>query len=143
MRIGHLIHIRPIRVLFLGLALALNGGCGGQKTYPVQGRVVFKDGTPMAGGMVVFEPVDPATRVSARGEIESDGTFFLSTFGKDDGAVLGKHRVLISPPLPSNFKESRAPARVIHPRYESFETSKLERTVTSGKNDFEIVIEKP
>jgi hypothetical protein len=126
-----------------GAALALIGSAGcGAKTQPVQGKVVFKDRTPLTGGLVLFEPAEGTARACARGDIQPDGTFRLSTYAKDDGALEGRHRVLVAPPLPDNPRDL-GKALVIHPRYEQFETSKLEFTVTRGKNDFTIVVDKP
>src|SRR5213592_1553362 len=73
-------------------------GCGGQPKYPVEGKVVFKDGTPLPGGMVVFSPVDPAGRSGARGYIQADGTFQLSMDQTNDGTLEGRYRVLVVPP---------------------------------------------
>jgi hypothetical protein len=35
---------------------------------------------------------------SGQATIKSDGTYTVSTYGTDDGAIIGKHRVLFSPP---------------------------------------------
>jgi hypothetical protein len=125
----------------LGLLLLGATGCGSGGTYPVQGKVVFQDGTPLKGGIVVFESVDHA-HIIARGDIAPDGTFELGTKKPGDGALAGKHRVLVAPLLPSNVKESKGP-RPIHPRFENFETSKLVLTVEKRDNDFTIHVEKP
>ncbi len=134
---------RPGVVLLLGL-LALAGGCGGgKKLYPVKGVVVFKeDNQPLTCGLVVFEPAGGGEELTARGEIQADGTFRLRT--KDTlGAVEGKHRVLIQPADAGD--DSRPAPRPFHPRFESFEKSKLEVTVTrdAGANDFTLVITRP
>lgn len=58
---------------------------------PVEGRVLYR-GKPLEFGSVLFQPdVGP----TARGIIQPDGTFRLSTYGNGDGAVLGTHRVQI------------------------------------------------
>src|SRR5262245_52612495 len=74
-------------------------GCnrGPVPTYPVSGRVVFGDKAPLPGGNIEFSPVDGKVRTSARGMIAEDGTFTLTTFRDADGAIEGKHRVLIIP----------------------------------------------
>jgi hypothetical protein len=128
----------PLVVLLLiGVA-----GCGGRRLYPVQGKVVFQDGTPLTGGLVVFEAVDPAAKVCASGPIRDDGTFRLGTDKEGDGAVAGRHRVLVVPPVPPKLQE-RNPPTPIHPRFQHFDTSKLEFTVVPGPNEFTIVVEKP
>ncbi len=97
----------------------------------------------MTDGQVVFEPVDKQKKVSARGFIQPDGSFSLGTFKDDDGAVEGEYRVLVAQPVPSPSEEGRPHKQLIHPRFESFDSSKLRYTVTRGDNNFTIVVEKP
>ena len=81
----------------IGLGLALwsgaIAGCGSGElpVAPVEGTVLY-NGKPLTSGVVTFLP---ATGPVATGEIQSDGTFRLSTYGDGDGAVLGKHQVSI------------------------------------------------
>src|SRR5262249_57607506 len=84
------------RVLLFALIVAVCG-CA-RKTYPVTGKVTFKDGTPLRGGMVVFSPIDPAAHSGARGYIQQDGTFELSTERPGDGTLGGRYRGLLKPP---------------------------------------------
>jgi hypothetical protein len=131
----------PITLTLLTLAGAF--GCGGRKLYPVQGRVLFPDGTPLTGGWVVFEPVEPAADVSVRGRIQTDGSFRLGTFRDDDGALVGRYRALVVPPLPPKLDERHPPPPPIHARFRSFDTSALEFVVTPGPNEFTIRVERP
>ncbi len=132
----------------LGVAILILGGAAGcgKKYYPADGQVVFKDGSPLSGGMVYFEPLDATGKASARADIQSDGTFQLGTEVKGDGAPLGRYRVTIIPPLasPAQREKKTAPA-VIHPRYQHPETSGLEFTVTSDsrKNHYRIEVDRP
>ena len=90
-------------------------------------RAHLDDGGPTIrgradNGTVVFEPAEGGEELTARGEIQADGTFRLRT--KDTlGAVEGKHRVLIQPADAGD--DSRPAPRPFHPRFESFEKSKL------------------
>ena len=116
-------------------------GCdsGRPATYPVEGKVVFPDGTPLTGGMVEFEFVGgEGNPLNARGRIEEDGTFCLSTFEAGDGALAGEHRAIVRPPAPdySPRKSGPLPKRIIDPRFERYGTSDLRFTVKEGKNDF-------
>jgi hypothetical protein len=133
-------------LLAVVLALILLASCGGRRTYPVEGQVVFTDGVPLSGGFVQFEPKDPeAPPVTARGEIQENGTFRLSTFKEGDGALEGEHRALITPPLSGgDFERGNVPD-VIHPKYKRLDTSGLEFKVTSDRsqNIFRIEIERP
>jgi hypothetical protein len=141
-------YIGFIRSRCIGVALTLiivtvASGCGGQKLYPVEGRVIFPDGTPLAGGLVVFEPIESTTNVSARGQIQADGTFRLGTFRDDDGAIAGRHRALVAPPLPARLDERNPAPPPIHARFRNFTTSGLEFLVTTSTNKFIITVEKP
>ncbi len=58
----------------------------------------------MTAGLLILAPVDesgsdkPTTNLGkpAQALIQSDGSFTMSTYGKDDGAVVGKHRVVLN-----------------------------------------------
>ena len=124
-----------VPLVFLGL-----GGCGsGPALFPVSGKVTYKDGKPVTAGFVMFEPV--GQKISARGEIQPDGSFQLGTYGNNDGAIEGEYKVLIAPPpLPEEGKP-RSPA--IHPKYRNLESTPLKFTVTRDrdKNKFNIEVE--
>jgi hypothetical protein len=135
-----------LRVLGTTLILIAVAGCSGAKTQPVRGNVVFKDGTPATGGTVIFEPVDKNIQVSARGDIEPDGSFRLGTYTHDDGAPEGAYHVLVVPPAPPEEKDERRPQRPpISRKYLSPGTSPLKATVTRDrqKNDFTFELDRP
>jgi len=76
--------------------LALIAGCGGgglPGMVPISGKVYYQ-GKPLAEGTVLYSPVDANGR-QARGELQSDGTFTLTTLKADDGALPGEYRVVI------------------------------------------------
>jgi hypothetical protein len=73
--------------------VAVVPGCdSGPKVVPVSGKVLYH-GKPLQFGTVMFQP---PTGQPAIGEIRPDGTFSLSTFRPNDGAVVGKHKVRIA-----------------------------------------------
>lgn len=77
----------------LTLTLSISVGCDTHPaTAPVQGSVLFED-QPLKFGSVMFQPTSGGQ--PARGEIQPDGTFILSTFSEGDGAIIGSHRVRI------------------------------------------------
>src|SRR5947209_3838508 len=78
--------------LFALLAVTL-AGCG-KGVSPVQG-VVTLEGTPVAGATVLFMPDGQDEGRPATGFTSPDGTFRLTTFRPDDGALAGKYRVLV------------------------------------------------
>jgi hypothetical protein len=123
------------------LILVAAAGCGGSKLYPVEGKVIFPDDTPLTAGTVEFGPVDKDAILAPRGEIQADGTFRMSTFKEGDGAPEGEYRVLVTPP--ENADPDRPRPKSFDPRFTSFEKSGLKYTVKPGKNEFfTITVEK-
>jgi hypothetical protein len=99
-------------VLCAGPALA---GCGGPTggpaeartmVVPVSGKVLSADGKPLANAWVVFNPREiPGHEANA--PTNADGSFRLSTFGKEDGAIPGRYVVTVEPhPYPKGRKPS-------------------------------------
>lgn len=131
----------PCRLAVFALALAGAAGCG-SKMYPVQGKVVFKDGRPLAGGQVIFEPQDNEAKFSVRGDIQADGTFRMGTHTDDDGVPAGTYRAAVIPKPPPNPDERPRPPPPIHPRFGSFDKSGLKYTVPSAEK-LTIQVDKP
>lgn len=75
------------------LAVVL-AGCGGKAVTPVQG-VVALEGKPVAGATVLFMPEDDEGGRPASGYTLPDGTFRLTTYKPDDGALAGTYRVVV------------------------------------------------
>jgi hypothetical protein len=77
--------------------LALLFGCGdsGPKLYPVKG-IVSRGGKPVANATVWFHPEQTDGR-AAYGLLQTDGSFQLTTFKTNDGAMAGQYRVLVVP----------------------------------------------
>jgi hypothetical protein len=81
------------------VGLALTAGCGSSTMAPVKGRVTFK-GRPVAEAYVTFSPGprfdgDKEPGKPATGQTTADGQFVLSTYKPYDGALIGKHRVVV------------------------------------------------
>jgi len=132
------------RFVAMLVGLAVVAGCGGGATAPVNGRVKFKNGsdvTVLAGYSVSFEL--EGAKSSGIGEIQPDGSFKISTFGADDGALPGKHRVAISPPL-SPDPDKPMPKPKVAAKYSGFETSGIVVEIKPGKsNDVVLDVEGP
>jgi hypothetical protein len=126
-----------------GLVLAvLAAGCG-SNLHPVEGKVVFPDGTPLSGGTVTFGPKSKDNLMGPRGDIQIDGTFQMGTFKATDGAPEGAYRVLIAPLEGVDTTERPRPLP-FDARFSSFDKSGLEYTVKAGKNEFfTITVDKP
>ncbi|MBI3408349.1 MAG: tetratricopeptide repeat protein [Planctomycetes bacterium] len=86
------------------------GSTSAPTTYPVTGQVVFANGQPLPGGFLRLHPKDPPSR-ECHARLDRDGTFKVSSFGKDDGAPPGRYIVTIDPPpkmdgaIPKQFLE--------------------------------------
>jgi hypothetical protein len=80
--------------LLLALAVGL-AGCGGRgKPVKVEG-VLTLDGKPFPGATVTFVQAEGNGR-SANGLSEEDGSFLLTTFKPDDGALPGEYKITVS-----------------------------------------------
>ncbi len=107
-------------------------GCGTSSGTPVsliqvKGKVTYK-GQPVTKGVVEFEPEGYGR--SAKGQLQSDGTFELTTLKPGDGVVAGAHRISIG-----NFDKSLAKDRALK-KYESPNTSRLTAEVSPEKTEF-------
>ena len=132
MRISHGIGI--VATLFLA-------GCG--DTHPVSGKITYADGTPMpGGGQITFNPTDPATKVSARGIIQPDGTFKMGTHADTDGVPLGTYKVSIQPTPPKNPNRPPPDWPPLQKKYMNQDRSELQFTVKAGRNEYKVVVEK-
>ena len=146
-----------VRLAALGLSLGMTlvfVGCGSDASKPQLGKVhgkVTQDGKPVDSGHIVFTPATGKggeTGQTATGEINSDGTFDLTTFDTGDGAVLGQHIVTVvipekgsenlGKPDASGQIDYRMPKNLAPKKYEKVDSSPLRFTVKEGKNDFEI-----
>src|SRR5207237_9506822 len=124
--------VRARRLTAVALLL-LPGALGcGPKLYPVHGRVTFPDGKPLAEGMVVFESTGAEKAVTARGDVQADGSYQLSTYKPGDGALPGKYRALVAPKTDPNAIDKPAQPPPLDPRYARFATSGLQFEVTAG-----------
>jgi hypothetical protein len=82
----------------LALGLLLQIGCGGRQAYDVTGRVQYKDGSPITGGVRVIrlEPTQDSgaeIRKAASSPIAEDGSFEMFTRRPGDGVIPGKYVV--------------------------------------------------
>jgi len=116
-----------IRVAAVGVAVALLG-CGGPSgapddakamVIPVSGKLLSAGGAPVTNAWVVFNPKENPGH-EANAPTGPDGTFRLSTFGKEDGAIPGRYVVTVElHPYPKGGRPS------IPRRYSSAKDSPL------------------
>jgi hypothetical protein len=122
------------------LTICTLAGCGGPTTYPVAGRVQLTGGgdvTGLAGYVVTFETVEGG--INGTGEIQTDGTFKLTTYKENDGAAPGQHRVAITPPSPPI--DAPAPPLRIAEKYLKLQTSDLLVEVAKGKPEITLELQ--
>jgi hypothetical protein len=118
---------------------AFVSGCGkGDGPFPVEGQVVWEDGTPAKElhlGSVIFDL--PEKHTGAKGMIQPDGTFRLTTNKPDDGALVGEYKVMVVEgarrPLPGGDGSQMAPGRM-DSKYSDPSTTDLTATVKPGVN---------
>lgn len=128
-------------------------------TIPVSGVVMYK-GDPVAGATVAFM-AEGAPR-AATGVTNDKGEFKLSTFGANDGAVAGKHKITVTkveggsaPSSPDAIDEAamndpaalskqmsagetsedEGPKSLIPKKYDNFDTTPLSEEVKAGSDN--------
>jgi hypothetical protein len=81
-----------LAVVLTAACVAGNGCKQNPRVVPVAGMVLYND-KPLPFGTIMFQP---DRGQPASGEIQSDGSFKLSSYAPDDGAVPGRHIVSIT-----------------------------------------------
>jgi len=129
-------------ILLVAPMCGLLAGCssGDFPTAPTSGRVIC-EGQPVPHVMVFFEPLQTgkSALVGAQGRAiaGADGSFAISTYGKNAGAVVGHHRVRVGPPHPEDYPGYKC-ACVLNS-----ELNVMEVEIKKGqKNEFELVLKK-
>jgi len=136
------------RFMLLALAVCLAEGCSSRDKYPVHGKVTKADGQPVGNVVVEFASVQGIHSAVAR--TKEDGSYALSTDGKEDGAPPGAYRVrLISADEEPDYIEPedefagvrRAKPQPVPLKYQNFDTSEMQFVVhESDENQFDIVL---
>jgi len=133
-------------------------GCGGSdpakpKLAKVSGTVTYK-GKPITSGRVAFTPEatkGDATGQLATGDINSNGTYRLTTFDTNDGAALGQHVITLQvlegtenmgKPKPDGTFDYKLPKSLIPAKYTQADKSPLRYTVKEGTNTYDIELEE-
>jgi len=134
---------------------SLTLGCSGSAGRPPLARVsgtVTHNGKPVTSGSVVFTPVGDSQGAGARiatGQIESDGSYTLTTYDTGDGAVLGQHIVTVESHgtgedikklnvKPDGKIAYKLPKTTIPDKYNKPDRTPLKHTVEAGSNKIDI-----
>lgn len=133
---------RLLTSLLAAAAVVSLAGCG-VKYQPVAGQLVFTDGAPVSGlegGQVIAQPTNGgADGKTPSGAIDSQGKFTLGTDGLNDGAPEGEYQLIISLPQPPG--DVPLP-KVIDPKYTKLGGFAKSYTVKTGKNEWQVEVEK-
>jgi 3',5'-cyclic AMP phosphodiesterase CpdA len=97
--------------------------------HAVLGKVFF-EGTPAAGAHVTLVPKEGGQR--AEGLVEADGSFVLTTYAANDGAVAGDYTAVVAWHEPG--RDGKAGASLAPARYTKVETSPLAVRIEPGEN---------
>lgn len=140
---------RSTHVWVAVVALAITLGCSKtpEKLYPVIGTVTV-GGQPLNGGTIQFEMMEKGEATgeiyTSAGELDENGNFELSTFGKP-GAPAGEHRAWVTPNLlmmPDKLGVGIRRTSPIPKDYMMPTTTELKFTVTEGDNTIDVDIPK-
>jgi len=120
-------------LLCLCLAAGMGGLAGCAPGYPETARVsgtITLNGRPLNTGEIQFIST---TGMIAYGRVQPDGSYRLTSFQPDDGAVPGKHQVIIRP-IPTHQTYGMVGLIAIPDRYADPNTSGLTAEVNPGIN---------
>lgn len=112
------------------MVIAFAPGCSDRlATYPVSGKVQFRSGGAVHVGSIELKSREHG--VHARGTLDTDGSFTLTTYEPGDGAVAGEHDcVIVQMIMVEDVSGHKASTiGVIDRRYSSYATSGLVVTV--------------
>ncbi len=138
-------------LMFL-LVLGCSGGDEGstkhRETYPASG-IVTLDGTPLSGVTILLRL--KTDDISASAVTSKDGSFQLTTYEQNDGAVEGEYDIIVyknDSRSPAGSADSNEVDTVSEPKipipvkYTIFEQSGLSTTITpEGNNTIELALE--
>jgi hypothetical protein len=127
-------------VLLIAAILLTGCGTGGDfPTAPTRGRVLC-EGKPVPHVMIFFEPIETGKSAivgrSGFAVAKEDGSFEISSYGTNDGAVIGKHRVRVGMPRAGDAPNFKCDC------YVNAEVDLMEVEIKPGKNELDLVLKK-
>jgi hypothetical protein len=134
---------RALTILIIALPL-VTCGCGkkGKEwTFNDQVEGVVKlEGAPVANVFVQFVPDDPEEQGPiSRGITDAKGHFRLATDDERDGAVIGKHRILV---FAGRTDTGARAGGNVPPSYRNVKDTKLTLDVTPDKHSYDVDLKR-
>jgi len=108
---------------------------------PVRGTVTI-DGQPLTHAKVMFAPVEAADNPNpgkpAFGRLQADGSYVLSTYAENDGAIVGEHwaTIISTASKPQETLANNPPRNVL--RFSRLTVPQQFRVVAGQENQFDI-----
>lgn len=134
---------RASNVLLVAILLT-SSGCGKkskvwQFNNQVEG-VVKLEGAPLSNVFVRFVPEDPEEQGPiSSGRTDSKGHFRLATDDEREGAVIGKHRILV---FAGRTETGAREGSAVPPTYRTVKDTKLSLDVTPDKHSYELDLKR-
>lgn len=131
-------------ISLLVICVCVLTGCGNGKppAYKTTGKVVFANGTTVKTGSVELKSREHS--IQARGTIDDEGKFVLTTYRDGDGAIAGVHDcVVVQMVVVEDLKQrNHGVYGVVHPRFASYHSSGLTCTVEAKPgNEITLTVE--
>jgi hypothetical protein len=127
------------RLYYFLSAVLLMAGCGNAApelpaATPVTGKILLANGQPLRSGRVTFYPEGQVAGIEAFAEIQADGSYTLTTYKLNDGAVPGRYVVTVTPYSYKTGNLKVSDPSLIPQAYWEKDTSKLTAEVKAGEN---------
>ena len=107
---------------------------------PVRGQAFF-EGTPMPGAVIVLTPDAKLKKgVAARGVVEADGSFRLTTYQAHDGAAEGEYVVTVT--WREKLRNGQLGASLLPDRYGKADQSGFRTTIGQGTSELLLELKK-
>ena len=129
------------QLISITVILTLLFCCGCSDKVPLTGKVTFTDdGSSLTTGTVCFV----TEGFIARGHLKSDGTYKISSTGKDDGLPPGTYKVyLVDAALLTEGKDGNfITTPLVDSQYENPNTSNIECKVDAKTRQFDFTVER-
>jgi hypothetical protein len=138
---NHKVRRRLATLTALALLVGV-AGCGSGR-YPVTGRVLYQDGSPVTEGVVIGEAAEGDRKVMAQGAVQPDGSFRWGTGRPGDGAWPGKYRVVVVARALGEAESARGMLPAVDPKFSNPRTSGIAFDVNETHNEFNITVTRP